>query len=234
MSGARRSVDCSSAPSSPSSSIRVACRIRPTNSSEANAPSFMRSQPADGTITATSVAGEAVFSFDAVLAPGATQADVYDATARRVVADFLDGFNGTVFAYGQTGSGKTHTIMGDIASSDDWGVAPRAFDHVFSFISASPPSSEFLLRASFVEIYLEKVRDLLDPRKTDLRVREGASAASAGRSGVWIEGAEEVRPYRCSARASCSRACRCACRRLQNAWRCCPTACHPVLLPPRT
>jgi kinesin family protein 5 len=204
MNGARRSVDGSSAPPPSSSSIRVACRIRPTNPSEVNSPSFMRAQPSEGTITASSVAGDSVFSFDAVLAPGATQADVYDATARRVVADFLDGFNGTVFAYGQTGSGKTHTIMGDIASSDGHGIAPRAFDHVFDAISASPPSSEFLLRASFVEIYLEKVRDLLDPRKTDLRIREGASAAatpaSAGRSGVWIEGAEEVRLYRCSAR----------------------------------
>jgi len=113
--------------------------------------------------------------------------------ARRVVADFLDGYNGTVFAYGQTGSGKTHTMMGDVAHSDGGGIAPRAFAHVFDAIAAAPPSCEFLLRASFVEIYLEKVRDLLNPRKMDLRVREGGGAGAAvGRSGVWIEDAEEV------------------------------------------
>jgi hypothetical protein len=204
MSSTRRSIDGGSAPSIPSTSIHVACRIRPTNSSEATAPSCIRSQPANGNITANSISGDVVFSFDAVLEPEATQADVYDATARRVVADFLDGFNGTVFAYGQTGSGKTHTIIGDVTSSDGWGIAPRAFAHIFDAISAAPPSSEFVLRASFVEIYLEKVRDLLNPRKTDLRVREGASAAGAtgastGRSGVWIEDAEEVRPHAASA-----------------------------------
>ena len=98
-----------------------------------------------------------------------------------------------MFAYGQTGSGKTHTMMGDVAHSDGGGIAPRAFAHVFDAIAAAPPSCEFLLRASFVEIYLEKVRDLLNPRKMDLRVREGGGAGAAvGRSGVWIEDAEEV------------------------------------------
>ena len=199
MSDVHRSVDSGAASPAPSStSIHVACRIRPVSSSEASAPSCIRAQAGSGTVTAKSIAGDAVFAFDAVLAPQAAQADVYDATARRVVADFLDGFNGTVFAYGQTGSGKTHTIMGDVSSSDGWGIAPRAFAHVFDAISAAPPSCEFVLRASFVEIYMEKVRDLLNPSKSELRVREGASAASAtaaaaGRSGVWIEGAEEVR-----------------------------------------
>ena len=205
MSSARRSVDgggSSPAPApAPASFIHVACRVRPTNPSETNAPSCIRIDAANSRITANSSAGDTVFAFDAVLSPAASQAEVYDATARRVVADFLDGFNGTVFAYGQTGSGKTHTIIGDITQSGGAGIAPRAFTDVFDAIAAAPSTCEFLLRASFVEIYLEKVRDLLNPRRGDLRVREGAPAAAAagaaaGRSGVWIEGAEEVREHR--------------------------------------
>ena len=148
-----------------------------------------------------------------------------------------------MFAYGQTGSGKTFTMMGSDAGSDGGGIAPRAFAHVFDAIAAAPPSCEFLLRASFVEIYMEKVRDLLNPRKTDLRVREGASVggagAAAGRSGVWIEDAEEVTrtppPSSCNASSALiKRVCRCACRRPQSAWRCCLTACPPALLLPLT
>jgi hypothetical protein len=198
MSGARRLNDgASNSPAAARSCIRVACRIRPTSASEAAAPFCVSAHSAGASVTVHSISGDAVFAFDTVLTPEAAQADVYDQTARRVVDDFLDGFNGTVFVYGQTGSGKTHTMIGDVSGSDTGGIAPRAFAHVFDTIAASPPSSEFLLMASFVEIYQEKVRDLLNPRKTDLRIREGAASSgavstSAGRSGVWIEDAEEV------------------------------------------
>jgi hypothetical protein len=233
MSGARRSDDGAAA----RSCIRVACRIRPTSASEAAAPSCVTDHAAGASLTAHSISGDAVFAFDSVLTPEAAQADVYDQTARRVVDDFLDGFNGTVFVYGQTGSGKTHTMIGDVSGSDSGGIAPRAFAHVFDAIASSPPSSEFLLTASFVEIYQEKVRDLLNPRKTDLRIREGAACSgsistSAGRSGVWIEGAEEVRPAAVPPPPRLSRVSRCACLRPQSASRCCLMASPPGRLHP--
>lgn len=238
MSGARRLDDgASKSPAAARSCIRVACRIRPTSASEAAAPSCISAHTAGASVTAHSISGDAVFAFDTVLTPEAAQADVYDQTARRVVDDFLDGFNGTVFVYGQTGSGKTHTIIGDVSSSDAGGIAPRAFAHVFDAIAASPPSSEFLLMASFVEIYQEKVRDLLNPHKTDLRIREGAASSGAvstcaGRSGVWIKDAEEVHPAAVPPPPRFSQVSRCACLHPQSASRCCHTASPPGRLHP--
>ena len=52
------------------------------------------------------------FAFDAVFGETATQAAVYERSARPLVADFVNGFNGAMLVYGQTGSGKTHTMFG--------------------------------------------------------------------------------------------------------------------------
>ena len=93
MSGARRSVDSGSSSSSsspnptPASSIRVACRVRPTNASEANAPSCIRVNQTAATITSHSIAGDSAFLFDSVLPHDASQADVYDATGCRCCCD---------------------------------------------------------------------------------------------------------------------------------------------------
>lgn len=77
----------------------------------------------------------------------------------------LEGFNGTIFAYGQTGSGKTHTMMGPdggqhVNDLSKKGIIPRAFDTIFKLIN-SDTSKQFLVRASYLEIYKEDVVDLL-------------------------------------------------------------------------
>lgn len=71
----------------------------------------------------------------------------------------MQGFNGTVFAYGMTGTGKTFSMQG-ISSSP--GIIPLAITDIFSYIRETP-SREFLLRASYLEIYNEKIYDLLSP-----------------------------------------------------------------------
>ncbi|KAI9034471.1 kinesin-related protein [Hyaloraphidium curvatum] len=101
-----------------------------------------------------------MFTFDSALGESATQAEVYDTVASRIVESVLDGFNGTIFAYGQTGSGKTHTMIGEPDPPELQGIALRAFDHIFGHI-ARTPSKQFLVRASFLEIYNEEIRDLL-------------------------------------------------------------------------
>ena len=93
------------------------------------------------------------FDFDRVFSKDEDQASVFSEISK-LVQSALDGYKVCIFAYGQTGSGKTHTIMGDVSSNDGWGIAPRAFAHVFDAIAAAPPSCEFVLRASFVEIYM--------------------------------------------------------------------------------
>ena len=55
-----------------------------------------------------------MYVFDRVLKPNVTQDQVYNAAAKSIVKDVLNGYNGTIFAYGQTSSGKTHTMEGVI------------------------------------------------------------------------------------------------------------------------
>uniref|UniRef100_A0A7S0EHV7 Kinesin-like protein n=1 Tax=Hanusia phi TaxID=3032 RepID=A0A7S0EHV7_9CRYP len=83
----------------------------------------------------------------------------------------MDGYNGTIFAYGQTGTGKTHTMEGVWEVPELRGITPRSFSFMFEQIDGMRNVS-FLIRASYLEIYNEEVRDLLskDPsKKLDLK-----------------------------------------------------------------
>uniref|UniRef100_H3DP79 Kinesin-like protein n=1 Tax=Tetraodon nigroviridis TaxID=99883 RepID=H3DP79_TETNG len=104
------------------------------------------------------------FTFDAVYDAGSKQRELYDESVRPLVDSVLAGFNGTIFAYGQTGTGKTYTMQGAWADPERRGVIPNAFDHVFTHISRSQSDKQYLVGASYLEIYLEEIRDLLDPK----------------------------------------------------------------------
>ena len=68
-----------------------------------------------------------------------------------------------MFAYGQTGSGKTFTMQGpDIDNPELRGILPRIVDHIFSEIMKAPSTIEFTVSVSYLEIYMEKIRDLLE------------------------------------------------------------------------
>ena len=86
-------------------------------------------------------------------------ARVYDSSAKRLVRRVMEGYHGTVFAYGMTGTGKTFSMQGTASSP---GVIPLAITDIFSFIRETP-QREFLLRVSYLEIYNEKIYDLLSP-----------------------------------------------------------------------
>lgn len=103
-----------------------------------------------------------VFTFDAVYDWNSSQQDLYEETVRPLVSSVLDGFNGTIFAYGQTGTGKTYTMEGVKHDHDRRGVIPRSFEHVFNHIGRSE-NMQYLVRASYLEIYQEEIRDLLHP-----------------------------------------------------------------------
>uniref|UniRef100_A0A4W4DZP2 Kinesin-like protein n=1 Tax=Electrophorus electricus TaxID=8005 RepID=A0A4W4DZP2_ELEEL len=100
------------------------------------------------------------FTFDAVYDAGSKQSDVYDETVRPLVDSVLRGFNGTIFAYGQTGTGKTYTMQGQWADAERRGIMPSSFEHIFTNISRSK-NQQYLVRASYLEIYQEEIRDLL-------------------------------------------------------------------------
>jgi kinesin family protein 3/17 len=71
-----------------------------------------------------------------------------------------EGYNGTVFAYGQTGCGKSFSMQGISKPASQRGIIPRAFEHMFEAIAATA-NTKFLVRASYLEIYNEEIRDLL-------------------------------------------------------------------------
>jgi len=102
----------------------------------------------------------------------ATTEELYDRQVRDIVTSSMKGINATIMAYGQTSSGKTHTIKG---SSSCPGVIPLALRQVFDHIR-SCKDHDFLLRVSYIEIYNERVKDLLDPESgLDLPIHESKS-----------------------------------------------------------
>lgn len=114
-----------------------------------------------------------VFTFDSVYDSNSKQLDLYDETFRPLVDSVLLGFNGTIFAYGQTGTGKTYTMEGVRNDPERRGVIPNSFEHIFTHISRSQ-NQQYLVRASYLEIYQEEIRDLLSKdqsRRLELRER---------------------------------------------------------------
>eukprot|EP01006_Ploeotia_vitrea_P037461 TRINITY_DN66130_c1_g4_i1.p1 TRINITY_DN66130_c1_g4~~TRINITY_DN66130_c1_g4_i1.p1 ORF type:complete len:719 (-),score=395.26 TRINITY_DN66130_c1_g4_i1:73-2109(-) len=110
------------------------------------------------------------FTYDCVFPPDSRQERIYEETVRALVDSVLDGYNGTIFAYGQTGTGKTYTMEG-VDDPVNKGVIPRAFEHIFAHIEKSE-MQKYLVSASFVEIYQDRVQDLLAAKKETLEVKE--------------------------------------------------------------
>eukprot|EP01113_Clastostelium_recurvatum_P032464 TRINITY_DN4179_c0_g1_i4.p1 TRINITY_DN4179_c0_g1~~TRINITY_DN4179_c0_g1_i4.p1 ORF type:complete len:1189 (-),score=408.18 TRINITY_DN4179_c0_g1_i4:28-3594(-) len=168
--------------------IRVVCRFRPFNKLEAANGSF-RCVTINEDRTAVRIKAESdlTFNFDRLFDEENSQAQVYDDAARPVVDDIMTGYNGTIFVYGQTGAGKTHTMQGpSIDDKELRGIIPRMIEQVFEGIANADENIEFLVKASYIEIYMEKIRDLLDARRDNLKVREEKG------KGIWVDGATEV------------------------------------------
>ncbi|CAM5098087.1 unnamed protein product [Eretmochelys imbricata] len=150
-----------------SEALKVVARCRPMNRKE-EAAGYERILEMDvklGQVTLRSpkaAPGELAktFTFDAVYDASSKQADLYDETVRPLIDSVLQGFNGTIFAYGQTGTGKTYTMQGAWTDSEKRGIVPNSFEHVFTHISRSQ-NQQYLVRASYLEIYQEEIRDLL-------------------------------------------------------------------------
>eukprot|EP00794_Sanderia_malayensis_P016705 gene16705-18399_t len=117
------------------------------------------------------------FKFDHVFTPDYTQEQVYHNCVQPLVSCCFDGYNATVFAYGQTGSGKTYTMgTGNSAGllENEFGVLPRAINVIFQTIKERSNKKLFKVKVSFIEIYKEEARDLLEFEGTgkDLHIRE--------------------------------------------------------------
>ena len=139
--------------------------------------------------------GLKTFQFDSVFDGSASQADVFAQTIP-LLESSLQGYNCTIFTYGQTGTGKTHTILGhdiwslasevektneDIAAltNDEGrrGIIPRAMQFLFS--RGSRGGSSLAITLSYVEIYNETLRDLLNPTQI--------SSSNSGKGGKGLD-----------------------------------------------
>ncbi|XP_019910908.1 kinesin-like protein KIF17 isoform X2 [Esox lucius] len=100
------------------------------------------------------------FTFDGAYFIDQTTEQMYNEIAYPLVEGVTEGYNGTIFAYGQTGSGKSFTMQGVSEPAAQRGVIPRAFEHIFESIQCAE-NTKFLVRASYLEIYNEEIRDLL-------------------------------------------------------------------------
>jgi kinesin family protein 3/17 len=85
---------------------------------------------------------------------------LYDTAAIGIVDSVIEGFNGTVFCYGQTGAGKSWTMEGALDNETLRGIIPNSFITVFETVN-NAQDKKFLVRASYLEIYNEEIRDLL-------------------------------------------------------------------------
>ncbi|KAJ8282625.1 hypothetical protein COCON_G00051440 [Conger conger] len=149
--------------------VKVMCRFRPLNESEiTRGDQYIPKFRNDDTVIITGKS----YVFDRVLPPNTTQEHVYNTCAKQIVKDVLGGYNGTIFAYGQTSSGKTHTMEGKLHDSQLMGIIPRIAEDIFDHIYSMDENLEFHIKVSYFEIYLDKIRDLLDVSKTNLAVHE--------------------------------------------------------------
>jgi hypothetical protein len=171
---AREVVDLSN-----SDRIRVVVRCRPRKESESVLADTVQF-PDNESISVKMATGRPIrnYKFDFVTGVTCQQETIFEQAGRPVVDCAMAGFNGTIFAYGQTGSGKTHTMSGppgakSTDSVDERGVVPRACEAIFDHI-AEHASDEitFKVSASYIEIYNEKIRDLLDIPNKQMKGKE--------------------------------------------------------------
>lgn len=123
--------------------------------------------------------GEIKFVFDQLYDEEAKQMEVYTGTTSALLDSVLDGFNGTVFAYGATGCGKTYTVSG---SPEEPGIIFLAMQDLFRKIEELKDTRKFEISLSYLEIYNESIRDLLQPETSPkkLVIREN------GESGISV------------------------------------------------
>ena len=151
---------------SQSESIKVCVRCRPMSSDEMNKGHqiVVELNKKTGEIFVRRPYTEEApkqFTFDGVFDWTSLQQEIYDETSAPIISNVLEGYNGTIFAYGQTGTGKTHTMAGSETDHKQRGIMPRAFEDVFKSIECDSVKTQFLVRASYLEIYNEEIRDLL-------------------------------------------------------------------------
>ncbi|XP_060886557.1 kinesin-like protein KIF1A isoform X11 [Labrus mixtus] len=166
-------------------SVKVAVRVRPFNSREIGKESKCIIQMTGNTTTIINpkqAKDNKSFNFDYSYwshttpedANYASQMLVYKDIGEEMLLHAFEGYNVCIFAYGQTGAGKSYTMMGKQDVKDQQGIIPLLCEDLFTkIIDNIDNSMSYSVEVSYMEIYCERVRDLLNPKnKGNLRVRE--------------------------------------------------------------
>ncbi|KAI8977343.1 P-loop containing nucleoside triphosphate hydrolase protein [Mycotypha africana] len=183
-----KSATISSSITSIRENVQVIVRCRPKSKAEeegADAPPCWSIKPDVGSIELVKPKlsnSSHLFHFDQVYM-GVDNDQVYNAGISHLVKSSMMGYNGTVFAYGQTASGKTYTM---VSNDQQPGIIPRAINDVFTYIEEDTSGREYLLRVSYLEIYNEKIKDLLNIDNQDISIVEG-------KKGVHVRNLTEVK-----------------------------------------
>ncbi|XP_067467908.1 kinesin-like protein KIF27 [Thunnus thynnus] len=177
--------------------VRVAVRVRPLLPKEVlhNHQVCIRVVPGSAQVM---LGSDRLFSFDHAFGPTASQDEVYESCVQPLLEALLDGYNATVFCYGQTGSGKTYTL-GEGNLDKEGGIIDRVAQDVFLLLGEKKSSSdvaEATVRVSYMELYREELRDLLEPHTIhkELHIREDdrGNTVVVGAKEMVVTSAEEL------------------------------------------
>ncbi|XP_006249035.1 kinesin-like protein KIF19 [Rattus norvegicus] len=184
--------------------LMVALRIRPLNSTELEEGATVIAHKVGDQVVVLMDPGEdpedtlrahrsreRTFIFDTVFDQQASQETVYRVTIQHLVEGVISGYNATVFAYGPSGAGKTHTMLGMDAEP---GIYLQTLTDLFQAIEETQDNMEYSVSMSYLEIYNEVIRDLLNPSSGFLELREDSrgSIQIAGITEVSTSNAQEI------------------------------------------
>eukprot|EP01084_Bolivina_argentea_P269475 458020_1 len=170
--------------------IKVFCRFRPQNHSERSRNGFEIVTISDNNTVEIDYHKPFKFTFDYIFTQS-SQATVYHQIAPQFIDSIFSGYNTSIIVYGQTTAGKTYTIEGE-NQSEFKGFMPRVIETIFQKINNTSNMFECILKASCIEIYLEKISDLLnnDLKTNRLKIRE-KKGVHGGRN-IYIENITEI------------------------------------------
>ena len=166
---------------------KVYCRFRPMNKKETE-----YSQEQISTMTSTNILDINTskeknifsFNFDYIFGPNSTQQDIYDNCAKKSVENFLLGYNSAIIIHGQNNSGKSYTMSGKNDDSNLKGIIPRVAEDVFEFIRDNE-NLEFIVQVSIVDIYKDKIKDLITNNDININLDEEPSNNKINFEGIY-------------------------------------------------
>ncbi len=126
---------------------------------------------------------EKSYAFDYAFSQDIGQDEIFQKTTKFLIEGVMTGFNATVFAYGSTGAGKTYTMMGEEYND---GVMLLSIQELFNQIDLVSSEQDYQLKISYIEVYNENIKDLLNGKNKNLDLREDPTR------GITVAGVTEI------------------------------------------